>query len=65
MLEMSQLSEIKGGNPIVRWVIKTVVESAIVSELTTAIADTGEALFDGYVDACKSGTYEGIPGCKK
>lgn len=64
-LEMSQLSEIKGGNPIVRWALKKVKDTAILGELVEAIENAGEAAINGYIDACASGTYEGIPGCKR
>jgi glycerate kinase len=63
-LEMVELASVKGGNP---WwqLAKEVAKSIGIGELINSAKNAGVAAFNGYVDACASGTYDGIPGCKR
>ncbi|MFA8434860.1 MAG: hypothetical protein ACEPOZ_10130 [Marinifilaceae bacterium] len=63
-LDVFELAEAKGGNPWLR-LAKEAIKSWGLAELFDSAKNAGVAAFNGYVDACASGTYDGIPGCKR
>ncbi len=45
--------------------LRELFKGALSGELVNGVKEFYVELLDAYVDACASGTYEGIPGCRR